>query len=719
MSTVSCRFIFRKYTAEQIERFLQECKEHTFEFLANFQVGQSVHYSTGNDEFDERDEAQFSFDLKSPEEIGLVSKYRKYEGIVLALADLVSTFEKFQRKYENNGLAPDAIVLFTPLSKDIYPKFFELHSSFIGTKIGFGNIVDKRYFAPTFFFDEPKDVSGYSHDVFEKYLMEHHDMKNVDANMLMICEHDRETLTICFPDILSSNLKLAEHRSADRVVDIKIPYSAIRRLIVKPNCDTDGIRVKFTFQLNYAPSIYIHEKGQSRAGKQKLYFKPPSRYLTWNKGLDLENILSHASCMLIETRDVHARTLLDCLDRFRKSITYSIEYRFLDNLSNWSLRKYTKNVFMDQEDLPDELFTYTNREYFPLVFAVQALISRKGAIYDYFFRTCFNTFDEFLNLVTESFKNDLLNDPDTKVTKTVVALEHMLQIIDRLHDTPEPISTFKSLYDAPGYSMLAEVTSELAKNGYMRVRKIVVTPTRKIFVNPELIMGNRSLRKKGADEMLRLVFRDDNGMNLSGLPPFFITKTVKETLSFSMDVGFRKFSYLSSSNSQLRDHGCYLLAGSPQDVQEFREKCGKFKVEAIPKMMSRIAQVFTQARKCGISITRKEYSDVFDYTGGADGNGKAYTFSDGCGLVSKEFCEKIVQDSNLGDCIPSCYQIRFRGYKGVVTMNSLMDEIREWAKKNGISTRLDQNGILPWYAQSLLFRPSQMKFHGPRDRATC
>uniref|UniRef100_A0AC34F920 Uncharacterized protein n=1 Tax=Panagrolaimus sp. ES5 TaxID=591445 RepID=A0AC34F920_9BILA len=69
---------------------------------------------------------------------------------------------------------------------------------------------------------------------------------------------------------------------------------------------------------------------------------------------------------------------------------------------------------------------------------------------------------------------------------TVIALEHFLQLIDRLHDTPEPISTFKSLYDAPGYRMLAEVISELAKIGYMRVRRVVGTPTRKIFVNPEL-----------------------------------------------------------------------------------------------------------------------------------------------------------------------------------------------------------------------------------------
>lgn len=44
----------------------------------------------------------------------------------------------------------------------------------------------------------------------------------------------------------------------------------------------------------------------------------------------------------------------------------------------------------------------------------------------------------------------------------------------------------------------------------------------------------------------------------------------------------------------MRDHGCYFLAGTPEEINEFRDSCGKFKVEGIPKMMSRLAQCFTQ-----------------------------------------------------------------------------------------------------------------------------
>uniref|UniRef100_A0A914Q021 DUF38 domain-containing protein n=1 Tax=Panagrolaimus davidi TaxID=227884 RepID=A0A914Q021_9BILA len=256
MSTVHCRLIFRSFTEEQIAEFLKECEMHEFAYIINFITGQSVHYGTGTDDFDERHEVQFSFDLKPLGELGFTKK-QKYDGIVLAECDLASNFERIHRSLENK-LAQDATVLYTPLSKDIYPKFFQLQSFFSVNRILFGNIVNKRVFAPTFLFDQPVDASSTSHDVFKKYLQEQRDMvDDVDANMLMICEHDREELSICFPDILNDKLKLAEYRSNERVVEIKFKYLAIRRLIVTPRCDErNGIRVTFTFQLNYSPSVY-------------------------------------------------------------------------------------------------------------------------------------------------------------------------------------------------------------------------------------------------------------------------------------------------------------------------------------------------------------------------------------------------------------------------------------------------------------------------------
>uniref|UniRef100_A0A914QBW9 RNA-dependent RNA polymerase n=1 Tax=Panagrolaimus davidi TaxID=227884 RepID=A0A914QBW9_9BILA len=128
--------------------------------------------------------------------------------------------------------------------------------------------------------------------------------------------------------------------------------------------------------------------------------------------------------------------------------------------------------------------------------------------------------------------------------------------------------------------MVSEFKDELEKEGYMRVRKLIVTPTRRIYVNPESIMGYRSLRKKSAENMLRLVFRD-NSNKVSNLPPRIINDCVTNTLKDSIYVALRQFSYLCSSNTQMRDHGCYFLAGTPEYVAKFCLECARFKFTSI------------------------------------------------------------------------------------------------------------------------------------------
>uniref|UniRef100_A0A914Z6M4 RNA-dependent RNA polymerase n=1 Tax=Panagrolaimus superbus TaxID=310955 RepID=A0A914Z6M4_9BILA len=232
-------------------------------------------------------------------------------------------------------------------------------------------------------------------------------------------------------------------------------------------------------------------------------------------------------------------------------------------------------------------------KYFPLVYAVQvgtgvarnALLTRGGELYDYFFRPEYYIFNDFLNVVIDYYDADLRRDPGARIAKTVSTLENMLLEIDREHDVIEPVKYFLELYDKPGLNVLANITDDLALKGYMRVRKIIVTPTRRLYINPELIMGNRSLRKKGADNMLRIVFRDDDNQKMSNLPKILIDKTIATTLSNPMNIGFRDFSYLCSSNSQFRDHGCYFLAGTPEEASKFLESCGLFNCESVPKVI--------------------------------------------------------------------------------------------------------------------------------------
>ena len=50
-------------------------------------------------------------------------------------------------------------------------------------------------------------------------------------------------------------------------------------------------------------------------------------------------------------------------------------------------------------------------KYFPLVYAIQAIISRGGEIFAYLFRPESNLFVTFLDLCIEKFERNLLDDP--------------------------------------------------------------------------------------------------------------------------------------------------------------------------------------------------------------------------------------------------------------------------------------------------------------------
>uniref|UniRef100_A0AC35EW18 RNA-dependent RNA polymerase n=1 Tax=Panagrolaimus sp. PS1159 TaxID=55785 RepID=A0AC35EW18_9BILA len=613
-------------------------------------------------------EAQFSFRLKAEAaEVRRLQKAERYHQICLALCELSKEFESLRKAFFEQGLSDSATVSMTISSKNIYPQYFELQNVFSMDKLAFGSINKRQCFAPTFIFDEPTNERK-EHEVFEQYLHEQRDLEDIGSNMLICFEHDRECFTVCFPDIIMRTDE-STARSINRVIDIRVSYAAIRGVIVSmETTQSNEIKATFTFQLNHPPTLLVYQMYDEQKG-----FKPPQRFLTWNPGYDVQNAMSNASCLVASCRFIDARILLDCFDRLRKCNNYAIEFRFLHRKELKNIRFYGRDPFANPNHLPPKYSKLKEPKYFPLVYAVQALISRGGELFDYFFRPEYLKFYEFLDTVVECYDEDFSTNPGA-----------------------------------------TEVTDDLAREGYMRVRKIIVTPTRKLFINPELIMGNRSLRKEG-DNMLRIIFRDDDNNKIYALPYKLISKTVAHTLTNPLHIGSREFHYLCSSNSQLRDHGCYFLAGSKDYVTEFRRSCGRIDSKSIPRIMSRLGQCFTQSRPLGIKVERGSYSGIFDYTGGNDSNGNPYIFSDGCGMISREFGQKIVKDMNLGDCLPSCFQIRFRGFKGVVAVNTLLDETKIWAQKHNRVSAFQKDALLPWYCQALLFRPSQKKFRGPRS----
>jgi hypothetical protein len=266
------------------------------------------------------------------------------------------------------------------------------------------------------------------------------------------------------------------------------------------------------------------------------------------------------------------------------------------------------------------------------------------------------------------------------------------------------------------------IYSERQKEGFVRVRKVIITPTRMLFVAPELLMGNRVLRTDPEnyppDRFLRVIFRDDNGTHVhsNNVGDKVIDNFIQRKLVNGIEIAGRHFNYLGSSNSQLRDSGCYFLEASQSDILEFRKNMGQFKMQSVPKMMARLGQCFTQAREASFEFEREAYADGYDYQGGCNKKKEPYTFSDGVGKISFAMAKKISKSLELNNCVPSCFQIRFRGYKGVLVVDMHLDELANWGRLNGIRDDVKVRICDGWLNIDFYFRPSQKKFKAKRDK---
>ena len=101
-----------------------------------------------------------------------------------------------------------------------------------------------------------------------------------------------------------------------------------------------------------------------------------------------------------------------------------------------------------------------------------------------------------------------------------LALETLERLINAATEQEEMkplLALFKFAHEKAILALRNEDAGEmeaLESKGYVRLRKIIITPTRRIFEAPELIMGNRVLRVDlenwPPDRFLRVSFRDEN-----------------------------------------------------------------------------------------------------------------------------------------------------------------------------------------------------------------
>ncbi len=143
------------------------------------------------------------------------------------------------------------------------------------------------------------------------------------------------------------------------------------------------------------------------------------------------------------------------------------------------------------------------------------------------------------------------------------------------------------------------------------------------------------------------------------------------------------YHFFGHSNSQLKSKTCFLLAGTAEGVAQKIESLANFPKKSVAKSSKRVGLLFSAA-KFAANLGSDRYEDI------ADVEKDDYKFTDGCGLISTQFAKMLVQKTDIRfrnqRYTPSVFQIRYRGYKGVLTLSpqlqgKILVKFRESMKK--------------------------------------
>lgn len=224
-------------------------------------------------------------------------------------------------------------------------------------------------------------------------------------------------------------------------------------------------------------------------------------------------------------------------------------------------------------------------------------------------------------------------------------------------------------------------------------RSATVTPTTMYLSAPAPEMSNRVLRQytEHADRFLRVRFTDEKNEGrvhaTTDEKNLKVFNRVYQCLRYGIKIGDRHFEYLASGNSQFRENGAYFFAPTKYlKTEDVRKSMGTLdNIKSISKYASRLGQCFSTTRAIRHANLKAIEIDDVEY--------KGHNFTDGVGKITQYVASLIASElrlPNTGQGVPSVFQFRMGGAKGVVSVWSDIKDMRE-----------------------MQLRPSQWKFMAP------
>eukprot|EP01018_Ginkgo_biloba_P005535 Gb_17278 [translate_table: standard] len=293
-------------------------------------------------------------------------------------------------------------------------------------------------------------------------------------------------------------------------------------------------------------------------------------------------------------------------------------------------------------------------------------------------------------------------------------LAHINQALAKLgnsgwHMCYEPVKWLQKQFDKIEKSERHFDSPEISlDNGLMYVHRVQVTPSKVYFTGPEVNVSNRVTRHyaKYIDNFLRVSFVDENLNTLysSDLRMGYgaretrteIYKRILSVLAEGIVIGNKKFEFLAFSSSQLRESSVWMFASADTvNADSIRKWMGDFfAIKNVAKCATRMGQSFSSSTET-LDVYEHEIDFISDIE--VDSGSTRYTFSDGIGKISLSLAKQVAIKCGCDKRIPSAFQIRYGGYKGVVAVDPKsswkLSLRRSMWKYNSKNTSLD---VLSW-----------------------
>lgn len=291
----------------------------------------------------------------------------------------------------------------------------------------------------------------------------------------------------------------------------------------------------------------------------------------------------------------------------------------------------------------------------------------------------------------------------------IACIEHALENLYNLKECCyEPSRWLREHYRKYLSSRNHPQSSDISLDkGLVYIHRVQITPSKIYFCGPEVNVSNRVLRNypEDTDNFLRVSFVDEDldKMHSTNLAPRTssnkrtrIYTRILSTLQNGIVFGSKKFEFLAFSSSQLRENSAWMFASRiGRTAADIRQWMGDFHhIRNVAKYAARLGQSFSSSTET-LSVCRDDVGIIPDVE--LKGAEKTYVFSDGIGKISIDFAKQVAKKCGLGGSIPSAFQIRYGGYKGVVAIDptsfmklSLRHSMWKYESRN---TKLD---VLTW-----------------------